>query len=102
MSQLVVGKKSGDGWILEVADVGTTQAASLADIEPSVRALLREHGDAEADTRDLQLLMPDFEVDLSQHGVPGSSKPDLSIVAGLILLTVMLSVVVTLVVLAVF
>ena len=94
MSQLVVGAREGDGWVLDVRDVGTTRAGSLPEVEPAVRALLREHGHADADTRDLQLLLPDFEVDLSQQGVPHDSTLDRSVLSGLILLVVVLAVVI--------
>ena len=88
MSYLVVGKRDGGGWRLDVKDVGTTSAADLPGIEPAVRNLLREHGVEDAADVDLQLLMPDFEVDLSEKQVPRGSSFDRSIVSGLILLVV--------------
>ncbi len=98
MSYLVVGKRAGDGWELEVKDVGTTSADGLPGIEPAVRELLRTHGIADADTIDLQLLMPDFEVDLSEKQVPRGSSFDRSIVSGIILLVVAVAVIATVVV----
>ena len=88
MSYLVVGKRDGDRWQLEVKDVGTTSADDLSGIEPAVRELLREKGIGTADDVDLQLLMPDFEVDLLEKQVPRGSTFDRSIVSGLILLVV--------------
>ena len=88
MSYLVVGKRDGDRWQLEVKDVGTTSADDLPGIEPAVRELLRKHGINTADDVDLQLLMPDFEVDLAEKQVPRGSTFDRSIVSGLILLVV--------------
>ena len=85
---LVVGKRDGERWQLEVKDVGTTSADDLAGIEPAVRELLREHGVADSGDVDLQLLMPDFEVDLTERQVPRGSSFDRSIVSGLILLVV--------------
>jgi hypothetical protein len=88
MSYLVVGKREGDGWQLDVKDIGTTSADDLSGIEPAVRQLLREHGVEDASDVDLQLLMPDFEVDLSEKQVPRGSSFDRSIVSGIILLVV--------------
>lgn len=88
MTYLVVGKRDGDGWRLDVRDVGTTTADDLAGIEPAVRELLRQNGVASAADEDLQLLMPDFEVDLSERQVPRGSSFDRSIVSGIILLVV--------------
>jgi hypothetical protein len=88
MTYLVVGKRDGERWQLDVKDVGSTSADALPDIEPAVRALLREHGIQDADAVDLQLLMPDFEVDLSERQVPRGSTFDRSIVSGVILLVV--------------
>ncbi len=88
MSYLVVGKRDGDRWQLEVKDVGTTSADDLAGIEPAVRELLRQNGVEGSDDVDLQLLMPDFEVDLSERQVPRGSSFDRSIVSGIILLVV--------------
>ena len=91
MSYLVVGKRDGDRWQLDVKDVGTTSADDLPGIEPAVRELLREHGVADFGEVDLQLLMPDFEVDLSERQVPRGSSWDRSIVSGVILLVVALA-----------
>ena len=88
MTYLVVGKRDGDRWQLDVKDVGTTSADDLSGIEPAVRELLREHGVADSGEVDLQLLMPDFEVDLSERQVPRGSSFDRSIVSGVILLVV--------------
>ena len=88
MSYLVVGKRDSDRWQLDVKDVGTTSADDLPGIEPAVRELLREHGVEGSDDVDLQLLMPDFEVDLSERQVPRGSSFDRSIVSGVILLVV--------------
>jgi hypothetical protein len=97
MTYLVVGKREGDGWRLDVKDVGTTSADDLPGIEPAVRTLLREHGVEDASDVDLQLLMPDFEVDLSERQVPRGSSFDRSIVSGIILLVVAVALVVFLV-----
>lgn len=88
MSCLVVGSRDGDRWQLDVKDVGTTSADDLPGIEPAVRSLLREHGVEDASDVDLQLLLPDFEVDLSERQVPRGSTFDRSIVSGVILLVV--------------
>ena len=88
MSYLVVGKRDGDRWQLDVKDVGTTSAEDLPGIEPAVRDLLRQNGVEDAADVDLQLLMPDFEVDLSERQVPRGSSFDRSIVSGVILLVV--------------
>jgi len=88
MTYLVVGKRNGDRWQLDVKDIGTTSADDLPGIEPAVRNLLREHGVEGASDVDLQLLMPDFEVDLSERQVPRGSSFDRSIVSGIILLVV--------------
>lgn len=98
MSYLVVGKRDGDRWQLDVKDVGATSADGMPGIEPAVRELLRQHGVVDADTVDLQLLMPDFEVDLSEQQIPRGSAFDRSIVSGLILLVVAVAVLVALVV----
>ena len=50
MSYLVVGKRDGERWQLDVKDIGTTSADDLAGIEPAVRELLREHGVADRAT----------------------------------------------------
>ena len=97
MTYLVVGKRDGDRWHLDVKDVGTTSADGLPNIEPAVRDLLREHGVADAETVDLQLLMPDFEVDLSEHTIPRGSAFDRSVISGVILLVVAVAVLAALV-----
>jgi len=97
MSYLVVGKRDGERWQLDVKDVGTTSADDLSGIEPAVRELLRQHGVDGSDDVDLQLLMPDFEVDLSEKQVPRGSSWDRSIVSGVILLIVAIAAIVLLV-----
>jgi hypothetical protein len=88
MSYLVVGKRDGERWQLDVKDVGTTSADDLSGIEPAVRELLRQNGVEDASDVDLQLLMPDFEIDLSERQIPRGSSFDRSIVSGIILLVV--------------
>lgn len=88
MTYLVIGKRDGERWQLDVKDVGTTSADDLPGIEPAVRNLLREHGVESASDVDLQLLMPDFEVDLSERQVPRGSSFDRSVLSGVILLIV--------------
>jgi len=97
MTYLVVGKRDGERWQLDVKDVGTTSADSMPGIEPAVRELLRTNGVDDADSVDLQLLMPDFEVDLSERQVPRGSSFDRSIVSGIILLIVAVAAIVFLV-----
>ena len=94
MSYLVVGKKADHQWDLEVQGVGMTHAADLAGIEPAVRELLSREGKADADDADLQLLMPDFEVDLSESGLPRGDKPYLELISGLIALLVVVGAIV--------
>lgn len=86
MSYLVIGKKVEHQWDVEVQGVGQTHADELAGIEPAARELLRNAGKTDADDADLQLLMPDFEVDLSESRMPHSDKPYLEIISGLIAL----------------
>ncbi len=88
MSYLVVGKKVGDQWDLEVQGVGQTHAESLPGIEPAVRELLAHAGKADAADADLQLLMPDFEVDLDESLLPRGDKPYLELISGVIALLV--------------
>lgn len=88
MSYLVVGKKADQQWDLEVQGVGQTHAADLPGIEPAVRALLTEAGKADAADADLQLLMPDFEVDLNEALLPRGDKPYAELLSGLIALLV--------------
>ncbi len=97
MSYLVVGTRDGERWQLDVKDVGTTSAADLPGIEPAVRELLRTHGVTDSADVDLQLLLPDFEVDLSERQVPRGSTFDRSIVSGVILLVVAVSAIAALV-----
>lgn len=92
MSYLVVGTRAGDRWRIEVRDVGTAEAESLYTVEPAARALLREHGIDDAESVDLQLLLPDFEVDLDRHGMPHDTTWDTSVLSGVILLVVAVSV----------
>ena len=90
MSYLVVGHKSDGGWELEVKGVGTTNAADLAGIEVAVRVLLASKGRDDASHADLQLLMPDFEVDLQSDKAPLAQGFDMTagLLAGLIALAV--------------
>ncbi len=88
MSYLVVGKKADNQWDLEVQGVGQTHAADLPGIEAAVRELLAHAGKDDADDADLQLLMPDFEVDLNQSLLPRGDKPYLELISGLIALLV--------------
>lgn len=88
MSYLVVGTKADGQWDLEVKGVGQTRAADLPGIEPAVRALLQREGRADAGDADLQLLMPDFEVDLSESRLPHGDKPYVALISGLIALIV--------------
>ena len=88
MSYLVVGKKVDDQWDLEVQGVGQTHAADLSGIETAVRDLLAHAGKEDAADADLQLLMPDFEVDLNQSLLPRGDKPYLELISGLIALLV--------------
>lgn len=88
MSYLVVGKKVEGRWDLDVQGVGTTHAAGLPGIETAVRELLAHAGKPDADDADLQLLMPDFEVDLDESLVPHGDKPYLELVSGLLALLV--------------
>jgi hypothetical protein len=88
MSILVVGTRAGDGWAVEVKDVGATRADDLTGVEPAARALLAESGRADAATVDLQLLLPDFEVDLHESRLPHDRPVNVALVSGLILLAV--------------
>lgn len=88
MSYLVVGRKEGPEWAVEVQGVGKTSAADLGDIEAAARRLLSSYGYSDADDADLQLLLPDFEVDLDKQGIPGRARPTVELVSGLILLLV--------------
>lgn len=89
MSYLVVGKKAGDSWTVEVQGVGTTTAPGLPGVETAARALLAAEGKPDAATVDLQLLLPDFEVDLDEQGLPRSSRrPNIELISGLIALVV--------------
>lgn len=97
MSYLVVGKKVDGQWDLEVQGVGQTHAADLPGIEPAVRELLHNAGKADFGDADLQLLMPDFEVDLSESRMPHDDVPYLALVSGLIALLVVAGAIVFLV-----
>lgn len=90
MSYLVVGTRSGSAWGLEVQGVGRTSATDLAGVETAVRGLLLAEGRADASDADLQLLLPDFEVDLDQQRLPDQSAPRAAILAGVIALLVVL------------
>lgn len=94
MSYLVVGTKDGTRWDLEVQGVGVTRAEELKDIETAVRALLRREGRADAADADLQLLMPDFEVDLSESLMPRSTTAYVELISGVIALLVVVGAVV--------
>jgi hypothetical protein len=88
MTYLVVGTRSGSGWSVEVRDVGTTTADDLSSIEAAARQLLASSGKSDAADADLQLLLPDFEVDPDERGLPGSRRLTLPLVSGLIALVV--------------
>ena len=88
MSYLVVGKKSGNAWAVEVRGVGTTTSPDLNGVEASARALLASEGKPDSATVDLQLLLPDFETDLSEDRIPHGRRPNIELISGLILLAV--------------
>ena len=88
MSYLVVGKKSRDAWDIEVKGVGATTSADLMGVEAAARVLLESSGVADAATVDLQLLLPDFEADLSEERIPHGRRPKVELISGLILLAV--------------
>ncbi len=88
MSYLVVGKKSGTAWDVEVRGVGTTTSPDLNGVEAAARALLASEGEADAASVDLQLLLPDFEADLSEERIPHGNRPNIELISGLILLAV--------------
>ncbi|MET0467751.1 MAG: hypothetical protein ABWZ87_03350 [Aeromicrobium sp.] len=88
MSYVVVGTHDGDQWTVDVSGVGTSTAGDLAGIETCARELLREHGVADHATVDLQLLLPDFEVDLQHRGVPDHGLGPVELVSGAIALVV--------------
>lgn len=88
MSYLVVGTRSGVGWDVEVKGVGTTPASALSGVEAAARALLIAEGHADGIDADLQLLLPDFEVDLAEDRMPRGRRPHIELVSGLILLAV--------------
>ena len=88
MSYLVVGKKSGTAWDVEVRGVGTTTSPDLNGVEAAARALLAAEGNSDSATVDLQLLLPDFETDLSEERVPHGNRPNIELISGLILLAV--------------
>jgi hypothetical protein len=80
MSYLVVGTKSGDSWGVEVKGVGTTTAAGLSGVEAAARALLIANGHADGADADLQLLLPDFEVDLAEDRMPKGRRPHIELI----------------------
>lgn len=88
MSYLVVGTKAGGEWAVEVKGVGTTTSPDLNGVEAAARALLASSGKADASTVDLQLLLPDFEVDLAEERLPHGNRPNVELISGLILLAV--------------
>ncbi len=88
MSYLVVGRRDGDRWEVEVQGVGKTSADSLEQVEDAARRLLGSYGYADAEGADLQLLLPDFEVDLERHGVQVEGGVNVALISGLILLLV--------------
>ncbi len=88
MSYVVVGRRDDDRWRVEVSGVGQTSAQDLAQVEDAARDLLAARGVVDASTVDLQLLLPDFEVDLAQQGVPRHSLRQVEVVSGLIALVV--------------
>jgi hypothetical protein len=89
VSYLVVGKKTGDSWSVEIRGVGKTSASRLSGVETAARALLIAEGKADASYADLQLLLPDFEVDLDEDRMPHSGKrPDIELISGIIALIV--------------
>ena len=93
MTYLVVGTRAGSGWSLEVRDVGTTAAADLPGIEAAARQLLADSGKVDAADADLQLLLPDFEVDLDERGLPGSRRLTIALISGVIALVVVVGVI---------
>lgn len=90
MSYVVVGTRDGDDWRIDVQGVGASTASELGGIEDAAREVLRSHGVVDADTVDLQLLLPDFEVDLAQQGVPAHPIGPVELVSGLIALVVVI------------
>lgn len=93
MTYLVVGTRAGNGWSVEVRDVGTTTADDLSGIETAARQLLASSGKLDAADADLQLLLPDFEVDLDERGLPGSRRLTIALVSGVIALIVVFGVI---------
>jgi hypothetical protein len=88
VSYVVVGTRDGDNWKVDVSGVGEASAPDLGLIEASAREVLRDHGVADHATVDLQLLLPDFEVDLQQSGVPQHGVRPVELISGLIALVV--------------
>lgn len=90
MSYLVIGRRDGDRWDVDVQGVGRVTADALGEVENAARRLLRSYGYEDADHADLQLLLPDFEMDLEDHGIPhaGGGGTNWALVSGLILLLV--------------
>jgi hypothetical protein len=93
MTYLVVGTRTSSGWSVEVRDVGTTTAEDLSGVETAARRLLADSGKADAADADLQLLLPDFEVDLDERGLPGSRRLTLALLSGVIALVVVVGVI---------
>ena len=83
-----MGKKAGSGWDVEVKDVGMTTSPDLNGVEAAARALLASEGKADAASVDLQLLLPDFETDLTEERIPHGRRPNIELISGLILLAV--------------
>lgn len=100
MSYLVVGKRAAGQWDLEIQGVGQTTAADQAGIEAAARALLASSGHADAADADLQLLMPDFEVDLSETLMPRGDRVHWEILSAILALLVVIGAI-TLIVIAV-
>ena len=90
VSYLVVARKVDHNWDVDVQGVGRTGADELSDIEDSARRLLASYGYDDADDADLQLLLPDFEVDLNkmEQAIPTRDRPTVELISGLILLVV--------------
>lgn len=90
MSYVVVGTRDGDDWRIDVQGVGSATAPDLASIETSAREVLRAHGVADAELVDLQLLLPHFEADLGQSGVPAHPLGPVELVSAVIALIVVI------------
>ncbi len=88
MSYVVVGTREDERWRVEVSGIGISTADELGLIESVARDVLREHGVEDAAAVDLQLLLPDFEVDLAQHGVPDHAARPVELISAVIALVV--------------